>query len=191
MKPLLINFAPPSWYRSIAQIGSLYWLLAMLGLALCIGVVLTSLKLQRQNDAIAAALERGQISIGERLAPKPMPKAPPVPEAQARAINNAIGQMNLPWRDLFDALEEATPDTIALLALEPDAKKHRLKGIAEAKDSDNMIEYIRLLKEQSFFESVILTKHEISELDPNRPLRFQFEAQWLSEQKPNDGGVTR
>ena len=29
-----------------------------------------------------------------------------------------------------------------------------------------------------FFASVVLIKHEVNEQDPNKPLRFQFEAQW-------------
>ena len=65
-----------------------------------------------------------------------------------------------------------------LLALEPDARKHVLRLTAEVKNSDDMIGYIELLKQQEFFSAVTLTRHEVSELDPNRPLRFQLDAEW-------------
>ena len=51
--------------------------------------------------------------------------------------------------------------------------------MAEAKTSDDMIAYIEQLKKQEFFTAVLLTKHEINEQDPNKPWRFQFEAQWV------------
>jgi hypothetical protein len=88
-------------------------------------------------------------------------------------------QLNLPWRDVLDAVEAATPESIALLMLEPDAKKRRLKGTAEAKSSESMISYIEELKRQKYFSEIILTRHETNDQDPNRPLRFLFEAQWL------------
>ncbi|MGZ5819748.1 MAG: PilN domain-containing protein, partial [Burkholderiaceae bacterium] len=102
-------------------------------------------------------------------------------EAQANAVNNAIQQLNLPWRDLFSAIESATPSTIALLAIEPDAKKHVLKATAEAKTSDDMIGYIEQLKKQGLFSNVLLAKHEINEQDPNKPIRFQLEAEWIED----------
>ena len=49
-----------------------------------------------------------------------------------------------------------------------------------------MIAYVEQLKQQALFGagagagagSVTLLRHETDELDPNRPLRFQLDAQW-------------
>ena len=49
---------------------------------------------------------------------------------------------------------------------------------AEARSSDAMIAYLEALKEQELFTGVALTRHEINELDPNKPIRFQLEAEW-------------
>ncbi|MBC3873731.1 hypothetical protein [Undibacterium flavidum] len=106
-----------------------------------------------------------------------------ITNVQAQAINEATFQLNLPWNDLFGTLESATPSHIALLAIEPEAKKNLMKGTAEAKNSEDMIAYIRLLKQQKFFLDVILLKHEIMEQDINKPLRFQFLAQWEQVEK--------
>jgi hypothetical protein len=41
-----------------------------------------------------------------------------------------------------------------------------------------MIAYIERLKKVDLFVHVDLIKHEVSEQDPYKPLRFEFEAKW-------------
>lgn len=178
MKQLHVDFAPRSVWRTIARIGRMSWAVGGIGFLLCLSAAITAFHLSKQHDAEEVELQRLQTELAKRTAPKPAPKRIAIPDAQASAINSAIAQLNLPWRDVFDAVESGTPATIALLALEPDAKKHLVRGLAEAKSSDGMIAYIEQLKQQTFFGAVILTKHEINEQDPNQPIRFQFEAQW-------------
>lgn len=180
MKPLHIDFAPPSLLRSINHIRPLTWLLVCLGLALCISFAASAINLTRERDRRALELQTNQTKMVARTTPKPVAKQLHIPETQAKAVNAAIAQLNLPWHQLLDALEAATPPNIALLTIEPDAKKHLVKGMAEAKTSDDMIAYIESLKKQATFQNVVLTKHEINEQDPNKPLRFQFEAYWLT-----------
>ena len=178
MKAIRINFAPHSLLRTARETHPITWLLAAAGAALCAGAIVTGSALLQDYQSRTLDLQRKQASLTERGARKPAPKKSNATEAQATAVNNAIAQLNLPWRDLLDAVEAATPANIALLTLAPDAKKHVVKGSAEAKSSDAMIDYIEQLKQQDFFSAVVLTKHEINEQDPNRPIRFQFEAQW-------------
>lgn len=178
MNRIDIDFAPRTLHRSVVRTRLLVWLGGLLGLALCGGAALTAYKLQNKIDTQDAALRQVKIKLSERSDKLPLPKKTSISDIQAVAVNAAIAQLNLPWRDVFDAVEAATPKTIALLALQPDAKRNLLKGMAEAKTSDDMIGYIEQLKKQEFFTTVLLTKHEINEQDPNKPLRFQFEAQW-------------
>jgi Tfp pilus assembly protein PilN len=105
-----------------------------------------------------------------------------VPPAQAGAVNASVQQLNVPWRGLHDAVQAATPATIALLALEPDAKKSSVRITAEAKTSDDMIAYVEQLQRVEWFSAVLLARHEINEQDPNRPIRFQVDAQWRPAQ---------
>jgi Tfp pilus assembly protein PilN len=67
---------------------------------------------------------------------------------------------------------------VALLALEPDARRRSLRITAEARNSDDMLAYVAKMQEQGWFASVALVRHEIAEQEPNRPLRFQLSAQW-------------
>lgn len=178
MKRIHIDFASRSIRRAIAKTRRATWLFGGIGLLLCASAAIKAFHLLEQRKAATSEAHRIRAELEARVARKPAPKKLAIPDAQASAVNAAIVQLNLPWRDIFDAVESATPATIALLALEPDAKKHVVKGMAEAKNSDGMIAYIEQLKRQEFFREVVLTKHEVNEQDPNKPLRFQFEAQW-------------
>ena len=182
MKPMRIDFAPNSWQRLLRQTHPLTWVLLSLAVVLCSSVFFSGQKLSQQQQEQQQLLERKQSQLTQRAPPKVAAPRAQAPEAQIQAVNQAILQLNLPWRDLLNGLEAGTPKTIALLALEPDAKKLTLKGVAEAKDSDAMVEFISQMKKQDIFDDVLLSKHEINEQDPNKPLRFQFEARWTGVQ---------
>lgn len=183
MNPLRIDFAPRTLRRALVRTRLLTWLCGAAGTVLCIAAAATIVDQADKNKAGKLALRQVEASLAERAARKAPPRKIAIPEAQAKAINAVILRLNLPWSDVLDTIEDATPASIALLSLEPDAKKHLLKGVAEAKSSDEMIAYIEQLKKQELFERVLLTRHEINEQDPHKPLRFQFEAQW-KEPKP-------
>jgi Tfp pilus assembly protein PilN len=181
MKALPIDFAPPSLQRSLRRVHPLAWLLLCTALLLGLALWQNAQKLRAQQQQQQLLLERQQNRLLARTPTQTVTPKAEIAEPKANAINAAIGQLNLPWHGLLNALEAATPKTIALLAIEPDAKKQALKGQAEAKDSDDMLDYLEQLKKQPFFDQVDLTKHEINEQDPNKPLRFQFEAHWSGE----------
>ena len=178
MKPVRIDFARPGWRRALHRSGPLTWLAGLLGLGLCAAAAVSGQRLlerQRHDSAqLTQALTRARAPVA---APVALPQAR-ISAQQAGAVNAAVLQLNLPWRALHDAIGEATPPSIALLALEPDAKKRSIKLTAEAKTSDAMIDYVAQLKRQELFAGVTLTRHEINEADPNRPIRFQLEAEW-------------
>ena len=181
MKPLRIDFAPPSLRRTLFHLHPALLAGALLGLFLCVSAAIAGYQLMRARQAHDAQL----LQARQRLAKLsgiavPLPRTLIAP-AQAAAVNGAILQLNLPWRDLQDAVAAATPGTVALLTLEPDARKHVLKLTAEAKNSDDMIAYIEKLKQQDFFSAVLLTRHEINLQDANLPIRFQLEVQWANQ----------
>ncbi|MET3134887.1 Tfp pilus assembly protein PilN [Oxalobacteraceae bacterium GrIS 1.11] len=181
MTRMRIDFARPSLWRTLYHVHPAAWAGAALGLALCVSAALAGYQLleQQRGRAAQALLARAR-QAARQVVPATVAKVPIEP-ARAAAVNAAILQLNLPWRDVQDAVAAATPATVALLALEPDARKHALKIGAETKTSEAMIAYIEALKEQEFFTSVVLSRHEINEQDPNRPIRFQIEAQWAAQ----------
>lgn len=182
MRRLDIDFAPPGVRRTIARTPPLAWLLLVLGLLLCAGAGLLAWRLQVQRHADQAQIDSVRRRVAAPLlvaAAAPVTAAlPQIGAAQATVVNAAVLQLNLPWRALRDAVGAATPPTIALLALEPDAHKQTLRLTAEARNSDEMFAYVEQLKAQELFSAVLLTRHEINDQDPNKPIRFQLDAVW-------------
>ncbi|MDO8042169.1 hypothetical protein [Janthinobacterium sp. SUN137] len=181
MTRLDFDFAPPGWRRSLHRVPAWAWMTGVLGVVLAVTAACSgSAALQRQQASEARWHLAQQRVLAATQGPAPAPQIAIAP-AQAAAVNAAILQLNLPWRDLQDALASATPPAIALLALEPDARKRVLKITAETTGSDAMVAYIAQLKQQELFGArVQLLRHEINALDPNKPLRFQLEARWGS-----------
>jgi Tfp pilus assembly protein PilN len=178
MTPMQIDFAAPSLRRALHRLHPALAVAGIAGILLCGGGIWFATQLADQRAARAAQLERlqaRQAALSKRPAQVVQTA---IPEAQAAAVNGAIVQLNVPWRELEDAIGTATPSNIALLALDPDAKKQVLRITAEARNSDDMVDYVRMLKQQAFFVDAALARHEIGEQDANRPIRFQVEVQW-------------
>lgn len=177
MKRVRLDFAPPSLRRSWYRIPPAAWGPVVGGIALCgaaLAHVLDYREAREELDAQLAAL------AARAAAPVvvPVPARASVGEQEAAAVNGAIARLNLPWRALHDAVRAATPPNVALLALEPDAKKRVLRISAEARHSDDMLAYVAALGKGKLFGAVTLVRHEVLEQDPNRPLRFQLDAAW-------------
>lgn len=178
MKPLRIDFAPPSLARTWFHTSRRARALAGVALVLAGAAGIEAWRLAEQRRVDAEQVARLAVRHAAPAQAAPAQAQPKVGLAQAGAVNAAVLQLNLPWRELHDAIGAATPATVALLALEPDARKHVLRITAEARASDDMIGYIAQLQRQSWFTNVVLTHHETNDVDPNKPIRFQVEAQW-------------
>ena len=181
MRALRIDFAPPSLARTWFHTSRAARVLTGVALILAVAAGVQAWQLAEQRRIDAEQLAR----VTQRHA-VPVVAAPQVAKvtvslAQAAAVNAAVLQLNLPWRELQGAIGAATPASVALLALEPDARKHVVRITAETKGSDEMIAYVEALQQQAWFTAVALTHHETNDVDPNRPIRFQIDAQWAGE----------
>jgi Tfp pilus assembly protein PilN len=177
MRKVRIDFAPPSLARSLLRTPRPAWAIVWALGFTALSLAFAHAGLERRQREIALLQAQSQVRT---QAPPAAAVAvrPPVPEAQAAAVNAAVLQLNLPWRALHDAVQAGTPASIALLALEPDARRNTVRITAEAKRSDDMIAYVEALQKVEWFSAVTLARHEINEQDPNRPIRFQLDAQW-------------
>lgn len=178
MKKMHIDLAQPSLRRTIYRTPRAAWSLALAAIALLPALVVGFNKCtdaQRRYEMQVASMRAHEQAPA---ALKTAVRQPQLVPERAAAINAAIMQLNLPWRELHDAVQAATPPSVALLALEPDARRRVLRITAEAKSSDDMIGYVEQMQAQEWFSGVALTRHEINEQDPNRPIRFQLDAQW-------------
>jgi Tfp pilus assembly protein PilN len=99
---------------------------------------------------------------------------------EVRQANEIIAQLALPWNELFSAVESAGSKNMALLGIEPDAQKHRVKLTGEAKDLDSMLAYVRFLESQAPLLDVFLQSHQVEKNDPYKPVRFVVTATWVT-----------
>lgn len=174
---LNIDFARPGVGRSLHRASFAARLLGACGLALCGGAFFVAWQTEaaRRADnarlAQARALARGPAVVAAA-------RQPLIAAEQAAAVNAIVTRLNLPWREMHDAIDAATPAGIALMALEPDAHLGTVRITAETRDTEGVIAYVEQLKRQPRFNDVILTRHELNEQDPNHPVRFQLNATW-------------
>jgi Tfp pilus assembly protein PilN len=93
-------------------------------------------------------------------------------------VNAAVARLNLPWDDILDALEAATPQQVALLSITPEPSRALLKVEAQVATSEAMIDYLKALEKQPLVGRVYLVKHEHVRDGADSVIRFQIEAQW-------------
>lgn len=178
MKTIQIDFAPRSLRSMWHRLHPAVWAIGIIGAVLCVSASLVGYNLYRLQSRQEQELDQIRLKYQMRQVAALPQHGPALSEAQIDAVNGIIDQLNIPWGQVFRAIESATPANIALLELIPDVKRHAIKGAAEAKTMQEALDYIALLGTQSFFESVVLLHHETNEQDLNKPVRFQFLASW-------------
>ncbi|MEA1648666.1 hypothetical protein UAJ10_06520 [Nitrospirillum sp. BR 11164] len=171
-----INFAPSGYTRLKQETPAAAKVLGILGLGLCLAAALEARDRLDRLSALDHAVAQAEVDLAARTGSRAPPPDIPVPEAQATAVNSAVRQLNLPWRALLDAVEAGTPKTVALLSLEPDARRGLVRIEAEAADGEAMLAYVKQLKQQPLLAGAVLVKHRTEESQARRPLRFQIEA---------------
>lgn len=176
MKPLRLDFVPASPGRAWHAAGPATRLALLAGVVACVAAV--AFAAVSASEDVAQTQARRAADDGVRARPARPASAAAVGDEEAAAVNAAVERLNLPWRDVFDAIEQATPDSVALLSLEPDARRDVVRIVAEAGSTDDMLRYVERLRQQPFLSAAFLTKHEIDAADANLPLRFQIEAHW-------------
>ncbi len=98
-------------------------------------------------------------------------------DAVARA--NAIAyELARRWDRVFLAIETAVAPQVALLAIEPDARKGLVRITAEAKAKNDMLDYVASLQAAAPLERVVLERHQVLVDTAQRPVRFVVLAWW-------------
>jgi hypothetical protein len=176
MRRQSINFAPNGYTRLKQETPAAAKVLGVIGLGLCLAAALEARDRLERLSALDHAVTQAESDLTARTARRAPVADLPIPEAQANAVNAAVRQLNLPWRAVLDAVEAGTPRTVALLALEPDARRGLVRIEAEAADGEAMLAYVKQLKQQPLLAGAVLVKHRTEESQARRPLRFQIEA---------------
>ncbi|MBS0388321.1 MAG: hypothetical protein JSR15_07550 [Proteobacteria bacterium] len=155
--------------------GPLGFAVALVG-ALCLAGALVqqhALQQQRQGlelrrDALAGSLRHVQ-----------SPEL--VTGLSAQTAEKTVRELGTPWSQLLAELESASSDetgNIALLSIEPDHAKHRVRVTAEARTLELAIAYVQRLRKTEVLHYPMLENHELRADDKDHPVRFQIEADW-------------
>jgi hypothetical protein len=92
-----------------------------------------------------------------------------------------VAELAAPWSTLLQELENASQDiggSVAVLAVEPDREKGRIRIVAEARDLATALAYIERLQKSRALRFPMLDSHEIRTDDHDQPVRFQLSAEW-------------
>lgn len=159
-------------------------LLLVLGLAIVMGVFL---QFRHQAEEINFWSNRV-----ERMEKQQQQKAAPRTRATSRIrefsqeigkevaqANTVIDQLNLPWEELFDSIEHAATEDIALLSLQPNFANRTLRLNGEAKSMAELLDFVEALEREPVFENVHLLNYKIKQDNPQRPIIFLLHAAWV------------
>jgi hypothetical protein len=86
--------------------------------------------------------------------------AKPVSAEEVAAARETVQRLSLPWAKLFDAIESAATDQVALTAIEPDPKAGTVKISGDGKDYLAALTYVLNLSRAEGLSSVQLVRHE-------------------------------
>jgi hypothetical protein len=97
---------------------------------------------------------------------------------QIKRANVVLGQINVPWSELFEAIESADAGSVALLQVQPDARSRTVLMGGAAKNLSSVLSYMTRLERTDRLEDVVLVSHEIKLKEPGTPVEFQLLAKW-------------
>jgi hypothetical protein len=125
-----------------------------------------------------------QLDAAERRAARATPAAAVLPatfdprrlDDAARRAQAVAAELRLPWAELFDAVEAAADPSVALLAIEPDARRAALRVSGEARDKPAMLAYLTRLGAQPPIARALLESH--AERGEGRRVQFTLIAHW-------------
>ena len=104
--------------------------------------------------------------------------AQPVAPERAKAINTAINELNVPWPEILQALEESRPKDVALLQIEPNTSRARLRIVAEARTSALLEGYVTTLLKHPPFLHFLPSQQEEVAVDGQTRIRLTFDLDW-------------
>lgn len=102
----------------------------------------------------------------------------PEKKKEVNKANRVLSEIDLPWQALFDSLEHASNDEVALLSFQPDPSARAIHVGGEAKNIPAVLDFVSALEHEPALKDAHLIKYEIKRDDPQRPVIFSLAASW-------------
>lgn len=168
-----LDFLQP--HRRASRAG--WGLLGLGALALVAAVAWRMAVLEPQLHAAEADLRQLQAALAARE-----PAAVRLTDEQLASewsrASKVAAELAVPWNSLFDILDGAADQPVALLSLEPDGARHELVLTGEARNFPALLDYYRYLQQQPMLNTVALKTHQVNRQDRDKPVRFRITARW-------------
>jgi hypothetical protein len=154
-------------------------------LLLLLGAVAVFIVLSYQRDIGREIAQReSRLSELRALASRSLPaysdKEAETPEMrnEVQKANAVLQQLNVPWNDLFAAVESAEGGDIALLAVQPDPRSRNVLIGGMARSLPAVFAYMDRLEHTPYLRDVVLASHEVKMREPGQPVTFALNATW-------------
>lgn len=151
--------------------------IAALLLGLAAAGVAVALYQEQLDQVVRLEAELGALGALRRGDAGGAPGAGRQGDAIVRA-NTVARELGRRWDRVFLAIESAKAPDVALLAIEPDARKGLVRITAEAKGKNEMLDYVGRLQAAQPLRRVMLVQHEVLSETPEKPVRFAVSAEW-------------
>ena len=149
---------------------------AILAAALGVAALLALWQQRLVHELNALELERQAVRLASTDA-RVAPIAPSRLDDAARRAEQVALELRLPWTALFDAVEGAADASVALLTIEPDARRSALRVSGEARNKKAMLDYMNRLGAQPPMLRAVLESHQQREA-AGSPVQFTLIATW-------------
>lgn len=169
-KGLGIDFVP-QWRINWSGVG-----LFLAGIAILAYMAVFDIQAQKNISHWENKLAHSQMQV-KQSRPK---HADPASETEIAHMQSVIKRLNVPWQQLFDALEKTISSDITLTSLLPDPKKGVVYISGEARSLYAVLEYAQLLQGTKYFGDVELAEHEVSEAHEGMLVSFKLSLRWKS-----------
>lgn len=192
MTPLYLEFRPNALLGALGHAASqgqrlMAALAAIAALLLGTWVGWRHLELREREQAQRQRL----LAVAPRAPSSARPPTPVRPQAQLQAFGRMVERLDTPWPAILDALEQHATPEVALLSIEPDAIRARVRLEFEAKQLPPLLDFVRQLEGAGPFSRVDLAKHELVEREPGSPYRMVLEASLAQRRVQGTPGVKR
>ena len=177
VSPITLDFVRPN--ARGARLGSI-----LLVLGLVVAVVIAEMHREAAAD-VATRQER--LDELQRMLRRSMPQIAgketdsPVVREQVKRANAVLAQMNVPWGELFAAVESAQSDSVAVLSVQPDPRAQVIALGGMARNLDAVLAYMTRLEATPRLVDVVLASHEVKVKEPGQPVEFALTAHWVAD----------
>jgi hypothetical protein len=146
-------------------------------------VVLAGLAYQREvrREIVVREARLSELrGMANRTLPALAEKESDTPEVRSeiQKANSVLQQLNVPWGDLFTAVESAEGADVALLAVQPDPRSRNVVIGGVGRSLPAVFAYMDRLEHTKRLRDVVLSNHEMKRREPGQPVAFALSATW-------------